>query len=81
MKPPMVYPKPVTSSCMVTFDPSDTKISATIVDIKGSMVRNWSMNNMGAGKMQLDIGRLSAGQYVLRLNSGNKVWVFKVIKL
>ena len=81
LKRPMVYPNPVTSSFIVTFDPSYTKISATITDLKGSMVRNWSMNNVGAGKLQLDIGKLSAGQYVLRLNSGNKVWVFKLVKL
>jgi hypothetical protein len=80
-RPPSIYPNPADSRFYVRLDESPEKISATITDMKGALIKNWSYRNADQGKLDFDIGKLSRGQYILRLNAGDKSWSLKFVKL
>jgi hypothetical protein len=80
-KPPVAFPNPVKDKCLIVLNPSFTNISASMMDMKGSLITNWSVTNNNAGKFEFDMGRLKTGTYIMRLNSANRSWVIKLIKL
>ncbi|MFL5788511.1 MAG: choice-of-anchor tandem repeat GloVer-containing protein [Flavisolibacter sp.] len=77
---PVLFPNPVTDRFIVRLRESAVRISATIVDIKGAMVKKWTSLEINDGNIQFDVGNLSPGTYLLILNSENKKWTFKFLK-
>ncbi len=78
---PVVYPNPVSGRCIVELDGPVSVISAVLLDINGAAVMNWSARRLGNGKLELDLSRISRGQYVVVVNDNERRWVVKVIKL
>lgn len=76
-----IYPNPVKNKFLVTLGASPQKVSVVITDIRGAVVTEWTMGTMNSGKLEFDIGRLSRGQYILKLSSLSKTWVYKLSKL
>lgn len=73
-----VFPNPTKDVLNIQFDyhiPNNTQIQ--IFDIIGHLVDAQPMQQQ---RMQLDIGHLASGMYVVRVVAGGKVWTSKVIR-
>ena len=76
-----LYPNPVTGKFMVKLDRSYANISGIITDMNGVIVKRLAPGNISAGKLEIEVSALSAGTYIMKLESGTKKWVFKFLKL
>jgi uncharacterized repeat protein (TIGR03803 family) len=76
-----LYPNPVKSSFMISMDRSFEKVTVTLTDVQGAIVRNWSMSKVNNQQMKFNVDRLAKGEYILRLNTENGSRVFKFLKL
>jgi len=77
----LLYPNPVKSSCMVTLDRSYGNVTATLTDLQGAIVKNWSMSKVNNQQLKFGLDGLARGQYILKLNTEGGSRVFKILKL
>lgn len=72
----VVYPQPVRDKATLYYKAEQpVQASITIYDIQGAMLSQFqeSINTAGVAAIELPVQALSAGSYIVRINTGNKV--------
>jgi len=77
----IVFPNPVSGILKIRFaEPPRVRIGLAITDSEGRIVI--SRHEEGFGDLlEVDLGMLSGGLYLLRLDNGNRTNFYKIIKL
>ncbi|MBS0029050.1 carbohydrate-binding protein [Chitinophaga sp. 22321] len=74
-----IYPNPTTGQLVLELkDPVYNRL--TLLDLHGNVVKQWRINK-GQTRISQDIGTVTAGTYILKLENEHSVATFKVIKL
>ncbi|MBV5342606.1 T9SS type A sorting domain-containing protein, partial [bacterium] len=75
----IVYPVPATNDLFFKLNASEQKISYSIYDIAGKLVRSCTQQSISQNH-QIDISNIPCGYYTIRLSSKNNVFTTRFIK-
>lgn len=76
-----LYPNPATgNNCVIELDEPFEKLNTSIMDIKGTAVAVNKHRLQGNRRVELDLTRIQAGQYIIIVQTENARNVFKMIK-
>ncbi len=73
-----VYPNPTQGKLNIEFSESHAELYLSIENITGRIVLNRQMWNTSG--LYLETGILEPGWYILKLDTGNKLWIRKFVK-
>lgn len=74
-----LYPNPVNSMAVVEMS-ADVYRTATLLDMQGKMVRRWNISS-GQARLDLDLGFLQRGMYILKLEGDRETESLRLIRL
>ena len=73
-----IYPNPTTNIINIEFtSQNSTFVKCKLINVIGSTVFN---QNLKDGKTQIDMSYLPAGIYILKVETTNKVYDYKIVK-
>jgi hypothetical protein len=76
-----VYPNPVTNRLMVSSALQSLKATdISIYDLQGKLYRVSSSRQVSTNKVELDLGNMAAGVYMVRIQSNSETKVFRIVK-
>jgi uncharacterized repeat protein (TIGR03803 family) len=75
-----VYPNPAERFVTVTLAEDFEKISTAVLDIRGGVLIQNKHRITGSNKVQVDLGAILAGEYIIRTDTEKGTKIFKVIK-
>lgn len=75
-----VYPNPVKDVCNVTFGALTGQVRVELINVAGSVISS-QVIDASAGHGNIDMGNLNGGVYCIKVTSGEKTYLRKVVKL
>ncbi|CAN5611462.1 hypothetical protein BH10BAC2_BH10BAC2_05760 [soil metagenome] len=75
-----IYPNPVTNKLIVTLSTHTGKVSATVTDIRGTVLITSELAVTGKDRLEIDVTQLKSGHYFLKLQTRDGYKTLKFIK-
>jgi len=76
-----LYPNPAHNKITITSNAFFQKQSVIITDMNGAVMQHWTSRNAGEGKAEFNIDKLAVGAYLLKIQTGKGVMVYRFVKL